>query len=182
MHWNRISLGLAMAIVLQSTVLCGMVVDAALPRWTGTEIRVRTLPVDPRSMFRGNYALLRYDFSRVPASALGGSTGLRLDDVVYVMLEPNASGLYVFAGASRERPDEGVFLRARVRNTGSPRVGPNRGSNQITLELGIEAYFAPRDEALRLERELRRGGVAVLMISPSGKAALESVVAAPAEN
>ena len=63
-------LGLGAAIAFQLVVLAGMVVNAALPRWTGTEIRVRTVPVDPRSMFRGNYAQLGYDFGTLPEGAL----------------------------------------------------------------------------------------------------------------
>ena len=37
----------------------------AMPLWTGKEIRVKVVPVDPRSLFRGNYARLNYDFSRL---------------------------------------------------------------------------------------------------------------------
>ena len=46
------------------------------------------------------------------------------------------------------------------------------------MKYGIEAWFAPKAEALRLERELRDGAVAVLMIDASGKAALKERVTA----
>ena len=59
-------LGLGAAIAFQMFVLVGMVVNAALPLWTGTEIRVRTLPVDPRSLFRGNYVRLAYALGTLP--------------------------------------------------------------------------------------------------------------------
>ncbi len=38
---------LSLAIIFQLFVLSGMYVNAALPLWTGSEIRVKTVPVDP---------------------------------------------------------------------------------------------------------------------------------------
>ena len=74
---SKVAVGLGAAIAFQLVVLAGMVVYAAMPLWTGTEIRVKTVPVDPRSMFRGNYAQLRYEFATLPEGALsevgGGS-------------------------------------------------------------------------------------------------------------
>ncbi len=64
--------GLVTAIIFQGLILIGMYVSAAMPQWTGTEIRVSTIPVDPRSMFRGHYARLNYAFpgSRLPVGAI----------------------------------------------------------------------------------------------------------------
>ena len=166
---RKIALALAAAIVLQVIVLAGLVASAAMPLWTGTEVRVATLPVDPRSMFRGNYARLNYDFSTLPEDALDGVGELRAGEVVYVRLESGEDGLHRYAGASLERPAEGVFLRGRVQ----------RGRAPYRVRYGIEAFFAPKEEALRLEEELREGGVAVLKVSAKGRAAIEDIVPSP---
>ena len=160
---------LGAAIAFQIIVLAGMVAKAAMPLWTGTEIRVRTMPVDPRSMFRGNYARLRYEFGVLTKGALAGASGLRRGEVVYVSLEPGTDGLYGFAGASLERPAEGIFLRGRLAGTGEP----------LRVRFGIEAYFAPKDRALQIERDLRDGGVAVLMVTGGGHVALGDVIQDP---
>ncbi len=157
------------AIAFQVIVLGGMVASAAMPLWTGTEVRVETLPVDPRSLFRGNYARLSYAFSTLPEDALDGARRLRRGEVVYVRLEKGEDGLHRFAGASLERPAGGVFLRGRL-------VGehpPHR------VRYGIEAFFAPKEKALRLERVLPDGGVAVLKVSAKGRAAIEEVIPPP---
>ena len=39
----------------------------------GKEIRVKVVPVDPRSLFRGNYARLNYDFSRLKKAHWAGN-------------------------------------------------------------------------------------------------------------
>ena len=162
-------LGLGAAIAFQLVVLAGMVVNAALPLWTGTEIRVRTVPVDPRSIFRGNYARLGYDFGTLPEDALAREEDLRVGEVVYVSLEPGDDDEHMFAGASFERPAEGVFLRGRLVTVTAP----------YRVRFGIEAFFAPKDRAVELEKDLRNGGTAVLMVAASGRAALEDVVPEP---
>ena len=166
---QKVALALAAAIALQVIVLAGMVASAAMPLWTGTEVRVATLPVDPRSMFRGNYARLNYDFSTLPEDALDGVGELRAGEVVYVGLESGEDGLHRYAGASLEPPAEGVFLRGRIQ----------RGRAPYRVRYGIEAFFAPKEKALRLEEELRERGVAVLKIAANGRAAIEDIIPSP---
>ena len=166
---RKIALLLGAAITLQVVVLAGMVASAAMPLWTGTEVRVATLPVDPRSLFRGNYARLDYAFSTLPEDALDGYRDPRAGEVVYVRLESGDDGLHRYTGASLERPADGIYLRGRIQRDRSP----------YRVRFGIEAFFAPKDRALRLEEELRDGGVAVLKVSTGGRAAIEDIVPAP---
>jgi len=172
MSRTRIITALGLAIALQFFVLSGMLVAAAMPLWTGTEVRVKTVPIDPRSMFRGNYARLNYEISQLPNGQPASATDLRVGEIVYVSLQPAPGGLYEFAEASLTKPAEGVFLRGRVTSRQSP----------YRLKYGIEAFFAPKDKALQLEKDLRDGGVAVLMVATSGKAALADVVPNTAED
>jgi len=50
------------------TVLIWMLVAHAWPVWTGETIYLRTRPVDPRDLFRGDYVVLAYDIDRVALS------------------------------------------------------------------------------------------------------------------
>jgi len=54
-----------------------------------------------------------------------------------------------------------------------------RGLSSFRVKYGIEAFFAPKIKALQLEKDLRSGGVAVLMVSSGGKARLMEVVGVP---
>ena len=166
MSRSSVTIGFVVAIVLQILVLSGMVVKASLPLWIGNEIKVKTVPIDPRSMFRGNYARLNYEIGRLPKNALGKALGLRKGEIVYVTLELKESGLYEFSSASLDKPKQGVFLRGRITNNHPP----------YQVKYGIEAFFAPKEKALRLEQELRNGGLAVLMVAGSGKVTLKDVV------
>lgn len=169
---RKLGFGLAAAIALQFLILTGMYVSAQMPLWTGEEIRLKTVPVDPRSLFRGNYARLQYDISQIDTSYFGEDTQLREGEVVFVSLKPGKGGLYQLAGASLEKPGDGIFLRGRVsgnwlRDSGS----------YYRVKYGIEAFFAPKEKALGLESDLRNGGVAEVMVSRGGRARLKNVVA-----
>lgn len=168
---RKLIIGLTAAILFQLIVLVGMYVSAAMPEWTGTEIRIKTIPVDPRSMFRGNYARLRYDISRIQSPDLGGGEDMRNGEVIYVSLSEDVDGLYQYASASLDEPDDGIFLRGRI-------FDQDYEDEVIyyRVKYGVEAYFAPKEKALQLEKELRDGGVAVLMVAGSGRARLTNVV------
>lgn len=173
---KTIKFGLVAAIALQFLILVGMYAGAQMPLWTGDEIRLKTIPVDPRSLFRGNYARLEYDISRLSASRFPGDKKLRQGEVVYVLLEPGEGGIHQLSGASLEKPEEGIFLRGRISS------GWWRDSqSSYRVKYGIEAFFAPKEKALGLESDLRNGGVAVVMVSGGGRVRLKDVVADSAE-
>jgi hypothetical protein len=62
---DRRPLAAGAAGVLCLTVLIWMLVSHAWPIWTGETIYLRTRPVDPRDLFRGDYVVLAYDIDRV---------------------------------------------------------------------------------------------------------------------
>ena len=144
------------------------VANAATPLWTDTEIRVKTVPVDPRSMPRGNCARLRYEFGTLPDDALNEAEGLRVGEVVYVSFEQAEGDEYELGGASLDRPDGDTFPSGRIVTKSPP----------LRVKYGIEAFFASKEKALKLERGLRDGGTAVKMVTDGGRVALEEVIPA----
>lgn len=163
---------LVLAIAFQGFALIGMYVNAAIPLWTGQEIRVATIPVDPRSLFRGNYAQLRYAFDVIRSAELDSDEVLRNGEVVYVLLEKQADGTYAFSGASLARPDGAVALRGRV----TDHFIDENEEAFYGIHYGIDAFFAPKERALALEQELRDGGIAVLMVAADGRARIKDIL------
>lgn len=168
---KKLTTGLVLCVVFQCLILVGMYVKAAMPLWAGVEIKMKTLPVDPRSMFRGNYARLNYDISRIEIEQVTARDDLRNGEIVYVTLKPDANGLHEYLSVSVDEPTQGTFIRGRIKN--------RRYDNDVQyfrINYGIEAYFAPKEKALALESDLRDGAVAVLMLSSSGVARLKAIV------
>ncbi len=157
---------LGAAAVFQLLLVGVLLVGAKAPLVRGQEIVVPVHPVDPRSLFRGNYAALRYDFTDLDGPLADGLPhGLERGDGVYVSLERDG-GVWQPVAAGTERP-EGLFLRGRVEWT---------ARRQTRVRYGLEAFFAPTEVAQELERRVRvRPMVAVLRVAPSGRAALVDV-------
>lgn len=162
---RRVQIVLA-AIVLQFAVLGAMIAKSAVPLVTGNTYLVKVIPVDPRDLFRGDYVILGYDFSRVPQ----GTPGIRMDDLpslqpVFVTLIPDADGKHWKADKfSAERPKSGVYLEGKI--TGSWRA-----------EYGIESFFVQEGEGRKYEDAIRNHDLsAEIAVDSSGKAALKQLV------
>jgi len=163
---KKIMYGLIATIALQLAVLIMEYGNAVYPLLTGTEIKIKVVPVDPRSLFRGNYARLNYDISRVTLPE--ESRVPRANEVIYVRLKQDGDGLYFEEGVSLSKPDSGLFIKGRARHA---------YSRDVQVRYGIEAFFAPKEKALGLEKELRAGGVAIIKLAKNGKPALVDIVA-----
>jgi uncharacterized membrane-anchored protein len=136
-------------VALQALVPLGLIGwnEAALAR--GTEVTLRTVPVDPLDLFRGRYVRLRYEISRLPVPP-----GTEPGDTVYVALRRDGER-WTGDRATRE-PPAGTFIRGTV------------ADGLITY--GIETYYADEDEAPRLERESRQGLDVRVVLDDDGKA------------
>src|SRR3954465_3838106 len=88
-----------MTVAAQLTILVAMIAMRALPLLTGQTVLVRVVPVDPRDLFRGDYVILSYEFSRMPPQGVEGISevqrrgGSKEGRTVYVPLVPDSDGV-----------------------------------------------------------------------------------------
>ena len=179
-----VNVWLAAVIVaaLQSAALGYMVVDRAQLLQHGREIVLDVKPVDPRSLFRGDYVILNY-------GALSQLEAALLRDVpegtqtLYVTLRQGsgAEGQREWQplAASADYPDPvadgDVVLRADVDDRFGrhfARAGP------VRVTYGIESYFVPEGEGKRLEKFIRKGEMKVIAaVAADGRAAIKGIEA-----
>ena len=161
------------ALILTSA-LVWMVAGRIMLLKNGTEVVLKTVPVDPRSLFRGHYTRLNYDISRI-AFDKNASTSLhkwRRYDRIYVVLEKAEDG---FWGAAHYGDKKPALSAGQVMIAGYVR---NNYSQILRVRYGIEKYFAPKQEALRLEKITRKEtplGV-IVRISENGEAAISGLM------
>ena len=63
-------------LIIAGLLLAGIAnlgITAARIHHSGTEVILATLPVDPRSLFQGDYVVLNYSISRLDATQMEGS-------------------------------------------------------------------------------------------------------------
>ncbi len=88
---------LLIGILLELVAVFGLFLPYEYMLKTGTEITLKTVPVDPRSMFRGDYVILDYDVGQnLPMEEYGRT--------IYIILEPQGD-VYGRIGYSFEKPD-----------------------------------------------------------------------------
>ncbi len=170
----------AVAALIQVALIAVMVLDRVQILRQGTEVMLQARPVDPRDLLRGDYVVLGYDISQIPAGPLKGQPAGGSNPVVYVRLAPNRDGLYeavsVQADPVAVTPPE-VLIRGRV--TSGATCGPKRlvFCDRLTLRYNLESYFVPEGEGKNLEqaRNLRKLTV-VAAVAPSGRAAIKRLL------
>ena len=77
----------AFFVLLQVALLVGIIAYRQYWVATGEKILLRTAPVDPRDIFRGDYVSLRYDISTLDLDGLGVKGSFKSNETVYVILE-----------------------------------------------------------------------------------------------
>jgi uncharacterized membrane-anchored protein len=157
---------LTTGLIFQLTVLVVMIVKPATTLVSGDTVLLRIVPVDPRDLFRGDYVILNYEFSRVPPSGIPGLvTRDQPGQTVFVTLEPEGDGRHWRAGPfSLKPPASGKFLRGQI------------GSHS-QIEFGIESFFVQEGTGLEYEEAAgRRQLSAEVAVDDSGHAVLKRLV------
>lgn len=173
--------------VLSLLVLCGALLALVESRAgilrSGAEVRLKTAPVDPRDLFRGDYVVLSYEISLVDAAA--GEGDLRRGDPVFVKLSPGPDGFARANGVFRSRPPLAsgeTAIAGRIRSTGVCAAGANGrpdcslGRQRLRVDYGLESYFVPQFSGRAIERTARDRVEVVAAVSESGQAAIKRLL------
>jgi uncharacterized membrane-anchored protein len=178
--WQRIPKAVlfGVAVLVQCLLLMLMVVDRVQILREGVEVTLQTQPVDPRDLLRGDYVVLRYLISEVPAGALKGKPAEARNPTVFVKLAPNANGLYAAVSVHSEpvpvtAPE--ILFRGRVSytcGTTSPVF-----CDKLTIKYGLESYFVPEGEGGKLEQARNQQKLRIVAaVLPSGRAAIKRLL------
>ena len=77
---------LTATVLLQTALICAPAISRTMILNSGKTVVLKTVPVDPYDMFRGDYVALKYDISTANASgAIPNGTD------VYIVLEPRGA-------------------------------------------------------------------------------------------
>jgi uncharacterized membrane-anchored protein len=123
------------ALVLQLAILCYLGCFNLYVLAAGTTVTLKTIPVDPRDIFRGDYVALRYD-----TSAVQTKKSFEHGQKVYVVLK-EGKPYWTACDVSEELPP---LNRDQVAIKG---IVDSWGAGPIYVRYGIEQYFLPEGKA-----------------------------------
>ena len=186
---------LVVAIVLSGT-LGKMIYDRVIILREGEIIVLETEPVDPRSLFRGDYVVLDYDINRLDLTRLEGDNEFEIGEPAYVALTKQES-FWQASSVHNEPPTvtgpDDVIIKGRVRRL-VPMTRPcpsdepacetdaaRRMSRMLHIDYGIGSYFVPEGEGRRIEDAIRdpTDGVPVeieVAVGDDGTAAIKALL------
>ena len=136
---------------------------------TGEEILLRTVPVDPRDLFRGDYVVLNYEISSFNTTEIDTDLEelfLWGDRHVYTALEIR-DGYGTAIGLYSRKPDR-PFIKGRISYWSS--------SGEVRLSYGIESYFVPEGKGGLIEERRNEGIDVRVSVDTFGNAAIRSLV------
>ena len=149
--WVRIAFWAIVAA--QLVFLIGFIGVREVALRTGTEVVLQTVPVDPRSLLQGDYAILDYEIARLPDWMDGFSAGRTVFVVLQVERDVWTSSAYT---EERSHVAGEVFIKGRI-----DRIGH--------ADFGIGTYFVPEGTGRIIEgaQDKRVRGLSQLNFSPT---------------
>ncbi len=168
-------------IALAQTLVLGYMVRDRVNLLThGREITLDVVPVDPRSLFRGDYVRLGYDINRLDAKLMPEAerkgTDPRRSGTLYVTLKRGADGKWQPNAVRHElvaaHPEDEVVLKARY-----PHAWALSGTAPIGVSYGIERFYVPETRGLELEKDAREKRISVVVaVDKAGNAAIKRLL------
>jgi uncharacterized membrane-anchored protein len=170
----------ALAGAIQVALIAVMVYDRVRVLRDGSEVTLQTRPVDPRDFLRGDYVVLDYEISNLPAGELKDTPSQGRGTPVFVKLARKDAGVYGAVSVHSEPvpvADGEVLIRGRVASGAT--CGANRRAfcDRLRVTYGIERYFVPQDEGKEIERSRNQGKVSIVAaVTPAGRAAIKRLL------
>ena len=149
-------------------IIIGFIAIKEFTLQTGKEVLLKTVPVDPRDLFRGDYVILAYEISTIDLNSIWANyTNFKFGDKIYVVLKEE-KGYAIPSKIYRDIPKhESLFLKGTVKYV--------RAKN-LTVEYGIESYFVPEGKGKEIERARGKTLDVKVSIDKYGKAVIKSLL------
>lgn len=138
---NKAQIWLPVVLVAQLLILATIVSKHENIMANGEVVYLRTMPVDPRDIFRGDYVVLDYELVH-RAKGLMQENNLRADNV-YLNLRTNQRDVANLVSVDSTAPTLGLFMRGFA--------SAFDHSYLPKLQLGIEKYFVEQGAGKELE-------------------------------
>lgn len=185
---------LIIVLLVQIAILAVMVLNSYAVLFLGEKILLKVVPVDPRSLFQGDYVRLGYSFSSLDLTKIRHNLDprqLMYQDKIYLALEKRGQTWDVVrASVKKEEVSgslfiEGKFLSAfpgaltEEQQKAYMENGMEPPLNTLQLELPIERFYVPEGKGLEIEKKIIEGEVYAQVAVYKGKARVVNLISKP---
>lgn len=121
----------------------------------GQSIYLRTAPVDPRDLFRGDYVQLNYEVSNIIPyyQKISDYAKISKGGELYTVLKEHEDGLAELVFVTDKKPEHGLYLRGQFLYWGyGDAIDQKR---PLSIRYGIEKYFVQQGKGMEMENKIR---------------------------
>ena len=164
-------------ILIQTVLLIVMIAGRQAILDSDTTVILETEPIDPRSLFRGDYVRLNYTINELNLAELAGDKDFQRNETVYVVLQPE-DDFWTAVAVYRQLPVNAGHKKPLTVIRGVVKHQIKRGKTEdLSVTYGIENYFVPEGEGLKLERPQEGDKVTLeIALDDKGKAAIKALL------
>lgn len=175
-----------LVVGLQFAVLALIIVDRKNILDSGETVFLKCQPIDPRSLFSGDYVILTYEISRLTGEQMSdlytGQDPIKRGETVYVFLQRTPGAEFHRPVAVSKRIDgytgasdgKTTVMQGVAQNYFSP-IQDASQSSPLVIRYGVENYFVPQGEGKIIENSLEKGSVEVAVRTTSGESAIRKL-------
>lgn len=177
---------LYLTVVFWLLIFSGFIAYKEYTLRTGTEVMLKTLPVDPRDLFRGDYVTLNYEISTLDMEKFHAeNSDFYYDEPVYLTLELE-NGYGVPKEIYTTSPEDKLYIKGKVKaviydweTDESSNLTEEATIKELRVDYGIESYFVPEGRGMEIEKAQQTGKTKVdakVIIDKYGNAVIKSLL------
>ncbi len=177
---------LYLTLVFWLLIFSGFIAYKEYTLRTGTEVMLKTLPVDPRDLFRGDYVTLNYEISTLDMKKFHAeNSDFYYDEPVYLTLKLE-NGYGIPKEIYTTPPEDELYIKGKVKDViydwktdESSNMTEEGTIKELRVDYGIESYFVPEGRGMGIEKAQRTGKTEVdakVIIDKYGNAVIKSLL------
>lgn len=176
---------LYLTVVFWLLIFSGFIAYKEYTLRTGTEVMLKTQPVDPRDLFRGDYVTLNYKISTLDMEKIPYEESyFYSDEPVYLALELK-NGYGVPKKIYTTPPEDGLYIKGKVKDviydweTDESGITTEETVKELRVNYDIESYFVPEGRGMEIEKAQRTQKTEVdakIIIDKYGNAVIKSLL------
>lgn len=180
MKWNKKWTTRVFAYSFPLVMLLGMGGKPLLTTLTGEEIRLKTAPVDPRDLFRGDYVELTYEAEEIDVKKLEPELFKKLSKniskenmselTVYVTLTEDKDGIASPTKVGLEKPETNRYLKGEL-----DAWSFTDDTSTVFVAYSLDKYFVGENTGTALEKGSREGRTVATVKVRNGYPVLQKV-------
>ncbi|UGV39848.1 GDYXXLXY domain-containing protein [Methanococcoides orientis] len=164
MNSKRFGLLMVYSLIIISLIFLPKMFTLSL----GKDILLKTEPVDPRDVFRGDYVNLNYEISTIDLDKTPFDHEFMMGESIYAKLSEKEK-YWTIDWVSHRKPDvsdEDVCMKGVVTSS---------YDDTLNVRWGIESYFVPEGDGIPIQMQMENTSV-IVSVGPDCSAVLKQLL------